>query len=118
MKSIMEREEVLTVFAEYVEFLRVDDPAGDLQVDPFCRQPLQPGQQSPALRRNTPSDACCHATDTRLLSSRYVLYNIVAIFTAISLQFYFCALFPKRCYSCSSQQTVMSIFLLCVHKKK
>ncbi|TNN63714.1 hypothetical protein EYF80_026031 [Liparis tanakae] len=40
----------LTVFGEHPELIRVDHPAGDLQLDSFRFQPLQPGQQSPALR--------------------------------------------------------------------
>ena len=38
------------MFVERAELSRVDDPAGDLQIDTSSFQPLQLGQQSPALR--------------------------------------------------------------------
>lgn len=38
------------MFGEHLELSRVDHAAGDLQLDSFSFQALQPGQQSPALR--------------------------------------------------------------------
>lgn len=49
-ECIIQWEWALTVFGERPELSRVDHPAGDPQLDSFSFQPLQPGQQSPALR--------------------------------------------------------------------
>lgn len=49
-ECIIQWEWALTVFGECPELSRVDHPAGDPQLDSFSFQPLQPGQQSPALR--------------------------------------------------------------------
>lgn len=38
------------MFCKCVKLSRVNNPAGDLQLDALCLQALQPGQQSPALR--------------------------------------------------------------------
>lgn len=59
-ECIIQWEWELTVFGECHKLGRVDHPAGDLQLDSFRFQPLQPGQQSPALRETHHKTLRCH----------------------------------------------------------
>lgn len=64
----------LTVFGEHLELSRVDHAAGDLQLDSFSFQALQPGQQSPALRETHDN-----VSIPAVYPSLYVWFNAVAL---------------------------------------
>lgn len=100
---IMQREGELTVFGEHHELIRVDHPAGDLQLDSFRFQALQPGQQSPALREthgNTSAvtwhvccvfkqDSCVLSLNRGSISSPLCAISMLQ-FSATAMSSFFC----------------------------
>lgn len=52
---------------EHLELSRVDHSTGDLQLDSFSFESLQPGQKSLALREKTPINDCCHMKSLNII---------------------------------------------------
>ena len=107
----------LTVFGEHPKLSRVDHPAGDLQLDPSCFEPLQPGQQSPTLRGNIIKPLLSQEIHALCIQAAFlcvaqIYFNTTSPSAVIYVLFLCCI--SQRSFVCCQQLRCL-VFIISIH---